>query len=711
MAFGLPKLKQIEGGLQLQKDVVALQTSYDAAKVLTDIVKDEASANKYTVNELLTSLKTTVDSVVGDGDSSLKSLQDAIDLINDKKIKDIVKVSLSAVATANEVTGETDFSVVIPPDITTTVPSMEAKEYAVYEVDNTPLYDEDGNQLTFNFTTAIFSGIPSRATTTKPEGSTDYVVTYVPVTADFEFKTFPVGTFAFKDIPENAVLDNQEMQLVATDKAIDELAAKLATDKDLIQQVKELIGEKTVQDQIKAITDALATQITTLDGEVVKKTSIATAIGETPSDEKVVSEKLLSTVKTELQDYAEGISNSIYQITTTDKTKTDAELISEYLANPTGAEAGLEAPITAKVNDIAIITVNEVVESNTVVYRKCTYVHDGTSFVKQEDAGKELQDKLDLKFDKSNVVSGTADLAATADLASETKVVSEKVFVTEKVAVKTNIDDVKTNVDLIATSLTDIRKAVTKQIDIIDLTTVADDTAVAEFTLTGEPSDQIVTMVVNGLSYVEGEGAFTVDRATKKATWTATAANGGYDIDNTDKVRFEYFVGTFVDPTQNLTTVKYVSEAEVTKKINDAVGGIDLTDMATNDSVDTKISTAVGNIDLTPYATSADVDTKISSAVSSVYRYKGSVDTRAELPADAVIGDVYNVVSENGMNVAKTASGWDDLGSTVDLSAYATTASVDNKLTNYVTNTALTTSLSAYLTKTEFDAAIVIEEV
>lgn len=64
------------------------------------------------------------------------------------------------------------------------------------------------------------------------------------------------------------------------------------------------------------------------------------------------------------------------------------------------------------------------------------------------------------------------------------------------------------------------------------------------------------------------------------------------------------------------------------------------------------------------------VDTKISG----VYHYKGSC-TQAELAskeADAVVGDVWNVTDQDGMNVAWTGTEWDNLGSTVDLTSYLT---------------------------------------
>jgi hypothetical protein len=72
--------------------------------------------------------------------------------------------------------------------------------------------------------------------------------------------------------------------------------------------------------------------------------------------------------------------------------------------------------------------------------------------------------------------------------------------------------------------------------------------------------------------------------------------------------------------------------------------------------------------------TKAEVDAK----VASVYKFKGSVETFADLPSEGnVEGDVYNVkaTGENYAWVApagEVAGHWDDLGGDVDLTAYAT---------------------------------------
>ena len=81
------------------------------------------------------------------------------------------------------------------------------------------------------------------------------------------------------------------------------------------------------------------------------------------------------------------------------------------------------------------------------------------------------------------------------------------------------------------------------------------------------------------------------------------------------------------------------------------------------------------------YQTASDVETAVNSAIAGLYDFKGSVATYADLPNDASAGDVYNVVAEYqntpaGTNYAWTGTSWDALGGEIDLSGYATTASL-----------------------------------
>ena len=104
-------------------------------------------------------------------------------------------------------------------------------------------------------------------------------------------------------------------------------------------------------------------------------------------------------------------------------------------------------------------------------------------------------------------------------------------------------------------------------------------------------------------------------------------------------------------------------------------------DYATNSSVDTK---------LTDYVTTATANSTYAkkSDISNVYKFKGSVNTYSGLPLTGQeTGDVWNIVLDSklhgikaGDNVAWNGHSWDNLSGTVDLSAYAKTANVNDEL-------------------------------
>ena len=80
-------------------------------------------------------------------------------------------------------------------------------------------------------------------------------------------------------------------------------------------------------------------------------------------------------------------------------------------------------------------------------------------------------------------------------------------------------------------------------------------------------------------------------------------------------------------------------------------------------------------------AKTANVYTKeeVDSLLSTIYRVKGSVDNYSDLPSDAVIGDVYNIINADsthgihaGDNVVWNGEAWDKLGGIVDLTDYVT---------------------------------------
>lgn len=74
------------------------------------------------------------------------------------------------------------------------------------------------------------------------------------------------------------------------------------------------------------------------------------------------------------------------------------------------------------------------------------------------------------------------------------------------------------------------------------------------------------------------------------------------------------------------------------------------------------------------------------SDITTVFRYRGSVDTYADLPVNGVqVGDTYNITAADashsinaGDNVSWNGNSWDNLAGIVDLSAYAKSSDVAN---------------------------------
>ena len=77
--------------------------------------------------------------------------------------------------------------------------------------------------------------------------------------------------------------------------------------------------------------------------------------------------------------------------------------------------------------------------------------------------------------------------------------------------------------------------------------------------------------------------------------------------------------------------------------------------------------------DVSDFVRSGDVYTKgeIDAKLVGAMMYKGAVETQAQLPQDAKVGDMYDV-TETGHNFAWNGESWDDLGGSIDLSSMLT---------------------------------------
>lgn len=131
-----------------------------------------------------------------------------------------------------------------------------------------------------------------------------------------------------------------------------------------------------------------------------------------------------------------------------------------------------------------------------------------------------------------------------------------------------------------------------------------------------------------------------------------------------------------------------------------AVEGLDLAGELADYVTSSELAETLGS-----YATEGYVDDEIAAAVSSAYEAKGSCEL-ADLPEDAEVGDVYNIVSAfsttsafvegegaeypAGTNVVWTSDGWDVLSGVVDLSSYVLSDDLEEALEDYMTSSGLT---------------------
>lgn len=106
-----------------------------------------------------------------------------------------------------------------------------------------------------------------------------------------------------------------------------------------------------------------------------------------------------------------------------------------------------------------------------------------------------------------------------------------------------------------------------------------------------------------------------------------------------------------------------------------AAGKTDVIDSLTSQSATAALSANQG------YKLKGMID-ELGTKLTSVYSYKGSKATFAELPTDAVLGDVWNVEEAHdntpaGTNWAWNGTEWDALGGSIDLSKYYTKDDID----------------------------------
>ena len=105
---------------------------------------------------------------------------------------------------------------------------------------------------------------------------------------------------------------------------------------------------------------------------------------------------------------------------------------------------------------------------------------------------------------------------------------------------------------------------------------------------------------------------------------------------------------------------------------------IEVVDNLTSDDADKALSAKQGKVLM------GEID-GVKAKLVNIYAYKGSKNTYAELPTDAVAGDVWNVAEAHeghpaGTNYAWTGTEWDALAGSIDLSNYYNKSEVDGAI-------------------------------
>lgn len=549
MTIYKPMLSQINGGAELRSDVDALQKSYDAAKVITTVSKEEEG--NYNADELFKKIQGDITALDSKTESNLESFKN-------KVVKDIVKVEMTA-------TYEVDhFTVALPEEFDSLVPSADkGTPVAIYNLDNSAVIGEDGEQLTINLTDMTLSGTPSKI---DPEGSAgleEGEIAYKPIQETFKFKCFPVGTFSLFNIPDNYLLDNSEMQLVHYDKALHSIVADLAQDQSLIDKISELVGEEAVASQINKV----KAELVQTDEELKQRaTAIEVYVKEAGLDAN--SKKVINVADGEIVSEGKDAVNGgqVYTVKTTLEAK-DAELeqsITELEENVTTNHEALSGRVTkveAYVKEAGL-------DANS---KKIVNVLDGDISESSTDAvnGKQL-DTIDKAYKAADAGLQESISGVQEDLEAKNSAMNDRVAVIEGFVTSgginagnqkvTNVLDgeiASENKDAVnGGQVYAIKTALeTKDAEIegkLSAATVKitlpvehvqefalNGEAMTEFVLEAKPNSYKVTMNVNGIVYEEGMGAFTVDRESEnKLTWVAPDFELKQDVAEKVFVRF-----------------------------------------------------------------------------------------------------------------------------------------------------------------------------
>lgn len=259
MANNQPKLKQIQGGLLLRQQVdnlLPVLTSYQASKVTTTLVKSENDGNPvyYNAQEVLSLLL----SLSNEQAESITGLSDSLTTLKTMPISDYVRLYGNVTVTEdveNQTYSTSSIMEKTEDEIEALLPQIRSTKVYAYTDDNQPIVNENGENLEFNIVNWTFNGTPYVADYSGEE------LTYIPLTGTTRFKVFPVGDFTLASLPQEFLLDNEELNLVYYAHAIDELAYSITKNSNLIEEIKKLVGETAISEALADLSEELTAKI------------------------------------------------------------------------------------------------------------------------------------------------------------------------------------------------------------------------------------------------------------------------------------------------------------------------------------------------------------------------------------------------------------------------------------------------------------------
>lgn len=191
---------------------------------------------------------------------------------------------------------------------------------------------------------------------------------------------------------------------------------------------------------------------------------------------------------------------------------------------------------------------------------------------------------------------------------------------------------------------------------------------------------------------VSGKGLSTNDFTTAEKTKLSGIGTGA-QANVIEAIKVNGVAQDITSKAVNIDLSTYAIKTEVSSALNGKVDKVDGYSLMSS-AEKSKLANLPANANET-YATKNDI--------SSVYKPKGSVASKSNLPSSASIGDVYNVKDTDMNYVWAEIDGkaqWDQLGTSIDLSNYYTKAQVNEIIG------AIEGDVGSVYTKSEIDGMV-----